>query len=57
MALFAKALTSLSFHNLFHGKESGTHIGIMKQGRPVEHLTTEQIDHADLEKLYLRHMS
>lgn len=47
----------MATHDLFRAKESGTHIGIMKQGKLVEHLTTEQINHTDLEKLYLRHMS
>jgi ABC-2 type transport system ATP-binding protein len=28
----------------------------MKKGRLVESLTTDQIGHADLEKLYLKHM-
>jgi ABC-2 type transport system ATP-binding protein len=47
----------MATHDLFRARESGTHIGIMKSGRLVEHLTTEQINHTDLEKLYLRHMS
>lgn len=47
----------MATHDLFRAKESGTHIGIMKQGKLIEHLTTEQINHTDLEKLYLRHMS
>jgi ABC-2 type transport system ATP-binding protein len=46
----------MATHDLFRAKESGTHIGIMKKGRLVESLTTEEIGHADLEKLYLRHM-
>lgn len=46
----------MATHDLFRAKESGTHIGIMKKGRLVESLTTDQIGHADLEKLYLRHM-
>lgn len=46
----------MATHDLFRAKESGTHIGIMKEGMLVEHITTEQINHTDLEKLYLQHM-
>lgn len=47
----------MATHDLFRAKESGTHIGIMKEGSLVEHISTEQINHTDLEKLYLKHMS
>lgn len=47
----------MATHDLFRAKESGTHIGIMKEGSLVEHITTEQINHTDLEKLYLKHMN
>jgi ABC-2 type transport system ATP-binding protein len=47
----------MATHDLFRAKESGTHIGIMKEGNFVEHITTEQINHTDLEKLYLKHMN
>lgn len=49
--------TLMATHDLFRAKESGTHLGIMKEGKLVETLTTEQINHADLEKLYLQHMN
>lgn len=49
--------TLMATHDLFRAKETGTHIGIMKQGVLVEQLTTDQINHTDLEKLYLRHMN
>jgi ABC-2 type transport system ATP-binding protein len=49
--------TLMATHDLFRAKESGTHIGIMKQGLMVETLTTDQVNHADLEKLYLKHMN
>lgn len=49
--------TLMATHDLFRAKETGTHIGMMKEGRLVETLTTEQINHTDLEKLYLQHMS
>lgn len=63
---FADLLEKLSFkgvailmatHDLFRAKESGTHIGIMKEGSLIEHITTEQINHTDLEKIYLKHMN
>jgi ABC-2 type transport system ATP-binding protein len=46
----------MATHDLFRAKESGTRIGIMKQGRLVATLRTDEIDHADLERLYLQHM-
>lgn len=47
----------MATHDLFRAKETGSHIGIMREGNLVEHLTTNQINHADLEKLYLKHMN
>lgn len=49
--------TLMATHDLFRAKESGTHVGIMKQGSLVESLTTDRINHTDLEKLYLKHMN
>jgi ABC-2 type transport system ATP-binding protein len=49
--------TLMATHDLFRAKETGTHIGIMKKGSLVELLTTNQINHTDLEKLYLKHMN
>ncbi|HAS43091.1 MAG TPA: ABC transporter ATP-binding protein [Microscillaceae bacterium] len=49
--------TLMATHDLFRAKETGTHIGIMKEGQLVEQLTTQEIDHSDLEKLYLQHMN
>ncbi|KRQ17322.1 ABC transporter ATP-binding protein [Bradyrhizobium manausense] len=43
-------------HDLFHAKQTGTRIGIMKQGRLIEELRSEDVSHADLEMLYLKHM-
>ena len=43
-------------HDLFHAKQTGSRIGIMKQGRLVEQMDTADISHTDLESLYLRHM-
>ncbi len=44
-------------HDLFHAKRSGTRVGIMKRGRLVAELATADLSHADLESLYLEHMS
>ncbi len=47
----------MATHDLFRAKETGTRIGIMREGRLVTTLGTEEIGHADLERLYLEHMS
>ena len=46
----------MATHDLFRAKESGTRVGIMKHGKLVEQLRTEEIGHTDLEKIYLAHM-
>jgi ABC-2 type transport system ATP-binding protein len=46
----------MATHDLFRAKESGTRVGIMKHGRLVATLRTEEIGHADLERIYLQHM-
>ena len=46
----------MATHDLFRAKESGTRVGIMKHGRMVACLRTEEIGHADLERIYLEHM-
>ena len=43
-------------HDLFHAKQAGDRIGIMRAGRLVESLTPHDLSHQDLEALYLRHM-
>ncbi len=43
-------------HDLFHAKQTGTRIGIMRQGQLVEQLYSHELSHADLEALYLEHM-
>ncbi len=43
-------------HDLFHAKQTGTRIGIMKEGRLVADLAGEALTHADLETRYLSHM-
>lgn len=46
----------MATHDLFHAKETGTRVVIMKQGSVVEDLATSEITHNDLEKIYLQHM-
>ena len=46
----------MATHDLFRAKESGTRVGIMKHGRLVQTLTTDEVGHADLERVYLEHM-
>lgn len=43
-------------HDLFHAKQTGTRIGIMRQGQLVAQLNSADLSHADLEALYLEHM-
>jgi ABC-2 type transport system ATP-binding protein len=43
-------------HDLFHAKQTGTRIGIMKAGRLVTELNSDDLSHTDLEALYLQHM-
>ena len=43
-------------HDLFHAKQTGTRIGIMKRGRLVADFSSETLSHTDLEALYLQHM-
>jgi ABC-2 type transport system ATP-binding protein len=44
-------------HDLFHAKQAGSRIGIMRAGSLVESLTAHDLSHQDLESLYLRHMA
>jgi ABC-2 type transport system ATP-binding protein len=46
----------MATHDLFRAKESGTRVGIMKHGKLMTSLRTEEIGHADLERIYLEHM-
>ncbi len=46
----------MATHDLFRAKESGTRIGMMKHGSLVATLRSDEIGHADLERLYLEHM-
>ena len=49
--------TLMATHDLIRAKETGTDIGIMKSGVLVEELSAEDINHSDLERLYLSHMN
>lgn len=46
----------MATHDLFRAKESGTRVGIMKRGRLLTEMTTQEIGHADLERIYLENM-
>jgi len=46
----------MATHDLFRAKESGTRVGIMKHGKLVAQLRTEEIGHTDLENIFLAHM-
>ncbi|MBW7931434.1 MAG: ABC transporter ATP-binding protein [Gammaproteobacteria bacterium] len=46
----------MATHDLFRAKETGTRIGIMRSGRLVQELSTDEVSHADLERIYLEHM-
>ena len=46
----------MATHDLFRAKETGTRVGIMRHGRLVTELSTDEIGHADLERIYLEHM-
>jgi len=46
----------MATHDLFRAKESGTHIGIMKSGKLIHSLDSDEITLTELEKLYLETM-
>jgi ABC-2 type transport system ATP-binding protein len=46
----------MATHDLFRAKETGTRVGIMKHGQLVQTLSTGEIGHTDLERIYLEHM-
>ncbi len=48
--------TLMATHDLFRAKDTGTHIGIMKEGALIEQFASEDVSFHDLEKLYLKHM-
>ncbi len=48
--------TLMATHDLFRAKDTGTHIGIMREGVLVEQFATNEVSFQDLEQLYLKHM-
>ncbi len=46
----------MATHDLFRAKESGTRVGVMRQGRLLAVRRTADLTHAELEALYLEHM-
>jgi ABC-2 type transport system ATP-binding protein len=46
----------MATHDLFRAKETGTRIGIMREGIMMQELGTEDVSHADVERIYLEHM-
>ena len=48
--------TLMATHDLFRAKDTGTRIGIMKEGVLIEQFASDEVSFRDLEKLYLQHM-
>lgn len=48
--------TLMATHDLFRSKDTGTHIGIMRQGSLLESFKSDDTSFEELEKLYLQHM-
>lgn len=48
--------TLMATHDLFRAKDTGTHIGIMKDGALLESFPSGQVSFHDLEAMYLKHM-
>jgi ABC-2 type transport system ATP-binding protein len=46
----------MATHDLFRAKESGTRVGIMRDGKLRSTYPTSELSHADLERIYLEHM-
>lgn len=47
----------MTTHDLFRAKETGTHVGIMRSGELIQTMTTGELNHVDLEQLYLKNMT
>ena len=52
----AGAAILMTSHDLFRAKDTGTRIGIMREGVLLDELLAKEVSHADLEKIYLEHM-
>lgn len=46
----------MATHDLFRAKEVSTRLGIMRAGELIDTVNASDIDHQDLEQLYLQHM-
>lgn len=46
----------MATHDLFRAKDTGTHIGIMKEGILIEQFACDEVSFQHLEKVYLKHM-
>ena len=46
----------MATHDLFRAKETGTRIGIMREGHMMRELGTDDVSHADIERIYLELM-
>ncbi len=46
----------MATHDLFRAKETGTRVGIMRDGVLRQELSAADVSHADLERIYLEHM-
>lgn len=46
----------MATHDLFRAKETGTRIGIMREGQLLREMATRDVSHADIERIYLEHM-
>lgn len=53
----AGAAILMTSHDLFRAKDTGTRIGIMREGVLLDELVGKDVSHADLEKVYLDHMA
>ena len=47
----------MSTHDIFRAKTVADVVGIMNEGRLVMQRTRKELEHEDLEKLYLQYMS
>lgn len=51
------AAVLMTTHDLFRAKASGTHVGIMRDGRLLVTTRTADVSHEDLERAYLEHVA
>lgn len=47
----------MTTHDLFRAKETGTHVGMMRNGQLIGTMTTEELNHTDLEQFYLKNIN